>query len=109
MSLRGALRAQAYDCQLYWMGRYYSVTLRLADAWGTFFRGSETHIYYVDQLEHPKELSGSHLEQERSQLGYKSAFGVRRTVALVKRRFSRIARKLGALMCLAQGYRRIVR
>lgn len=84
-------------------------SLRLADAWGTFFRGSETHIYYADQLAHPKELSGSHLEQERSQLGYKSALGARRIIALVKRRFSRIARKLGALMCLIQGYRRVVR
>ncbi|MEO9751097.1 MULTISPECIES: glycosyltransferase family 25 protein [Marinobacter] len=86
-----------------------SESLTLADAWGTFFRGSGTNIYYTDKLAHPKELSGSHLEQERSRLGYESMFGIRKIIALAQRRLSRIARKLGALLCLLQGYRRVVK
>ncbi len=84
-------------------------SLELADAWGTFFQGTTTNIYYTNKLAHPRELSASHLEQDRSRFGHKSAFGRLRIGSRVKHRLSRIGRKLGALLCLARGYRRVVK
>ncbi len=84
-------------------------SLELADAWGKFFRGTKIDIYYTNRLAHPKDLATSHLEQERALFGHKSVFGKMDIYARVKRRLSRIGRKLGALACLLQGYRRVIK
>lgn len=84
-------------------------SLELADAWGTFFHGTTTSIYYTNKLAHPRELSASHLEQDRSRFGHKSAIGGLGIGSRIKHRFSRIGRKLGALLCLVHGYRRVVK
>lgn len=84
-------------------------SLKLADAWGKFFDETTTRIYYTNKLAHPRELSASHLEQDRSRFGHKSALGRIRIISRIKHRFSRIARKLGALLCLIRGYRRVVK
>lgn len=84
-------------------------SMELADAWGKFFRGTMINIYYTNRLSHPKELAASHLEQDRSRLGNKSTLRGAELISRVKRRGSRLARKLGALFCLVQGYRRVVK
>lgn len=84
-------------------------SLELADAWGTFFKGTPTSIYYTHKLAHPRELAASHLEQDRSRFGHKSAFGRFRIGPRIRHRLSRIGRKLGALLCLARGYRRVIK
>ena len=89
------------------LGRHRQA-LELADAWGTFFRRTTTHIYYANKLGHPRGLSASHLEQDRSRFSHKSALGCARISARIKHRVSRIRRKLGALICFVQGYRRVV-
>lgn len=87
----------------------HSESMELADAWGRFFRGKDFDIYYTPKFAHPKELKGSHMEKERALFGHNAELDKRKLSARVKRRLSRIKRKVNAVFYFLMGYRRIVR
>ncbi|WP_111498265.1 glycosyltransferase family 25 protein [Marinobacter bohaiensis] len=82
--------------------------LQLADAWGRFFQSSPVSIYFANLLQHPEELDSSHLQQERALFGHNSDAFRKTLWDRLTRRIQRIHRKLGALMCLMAGYRRVL-
>lgn len=86
-----------------------SESLRLADAWGSFFRNTDIEILYTQKFSHPKELQKSHLEQERALFGHKSEFGNRDMIPRLKRRFERIRRKINKVIFLLKGYQKVVK
>ncbi|KPQ27994.1 MAG: Glycosyltransferase involved in LPS biosynthesis [Marinobacter excellens HL-55] len=78
--------------------------LKLADAWGEFFKCAPIDIYFSEVFSHPEDRSASHIEQSRIAIG-KSSKGS--AVLFLKKRWARLKRKLGALACLLMGYRRV--
>lgn len=78
--------------------------LRLADAWGVFFRNSDVKILFAKKLRHPLDRSESHIESGRVLIKKdvdQSIFGILRNRAV------RVKRKYGALVCYLLGYRRV--
>ncbi len=86
----------------------HETRLQLADAWSSFFSGTDCSILFSRQLQHPKELTGSGLEDDRARLSRKS-MQKRSLLPFLIHRYSRLKRKLGALICLLGGYRPIAR
>lgn len=82
--------------------------LRLADAWGTFFEGTDTHIYFANVLSHPEDLNNSHLQHERTLFSGKKATAKRTLTDWLVHRAQRLRRKWGALICRLNGYRRLL-
>lgn len=78
--------------------------LKLADAWGLFFEHSSIKILFAKKLHHPVDRSASHIEKSRALLRKGSKFSIQE---VLKKRFLRIRRKYGALICYLTGYRRV--
>lgn len=82
-------------------------TLKLADAWGMFFATkADGLIYFSNRLAHPEDRNESYIESSRAGLSEKSEKGF---VSYLRKRQSRLKRKLGAVLCKLAGYRRVMR
>lgn len=78
--------------------------LKLADAWGVFFKNSTVKILFVKKLFHPVDRSKSHIENGRVLIKKDSGHSV---FGIMKKRVMRARRKYGALVCYLLGYRRV--
>lgn len=79
--------------------------LKLADAWGAFFVSGGIEMYFSKLFSHPVDRRDSHIEQSRLVINQSAGKPLSR---YIKKRGQRIVRKLGALVCLAKGYRRVI-
>jgi glycosyl transferase, family 25 len=83
------------------------MSLKLADAWWAFSgKAGGLTIHYSHQLAHPVDRSDSHIENSRSDL---SSQGKRGFVSFLVKRYQRLKRRLGAVLCRLRGYQRVVR
>ncbi|GAA3569146.1 glycosyltransferase family 25 protein [Marinobacter xestospongiae] len=82
--------------------------LKLADAWGSFFRHTNIDIYFANLLAHPEDLDNSHLEQERTLFHTAGSARKPSVLSWLAHRLQRLKRKWGALMCRLKGYQQLL-
>ena len=77
-------------------------SLKLADAWPMLAKGLT--LYFSRDLAHPIDRSNSHIEKARAHISAKTDKGAQ---AYLKKRLSRLKRRMGAGWCRLGGNRRI--
>lgn len=82
-------------------------SLKLADAWWAFSgKNGDLTIHFSHQLAHPVDRSDSHIENSRSDLSSQVQRGL---LSFLVKRFQRLKRRFGAVLCKSRGYQRVVR
>ncbi|WP_303852221.1 glycosyltransferase family 25 protein [Seleniivibrio woodruffii] len=89
--------------------KYHESKLTLADKWSEFFRDNDIFLCYIECFSHPRDLSNSHIEQDRKNQQKITLFKKIFSFGVVFRIYRLFRKVFVSTYCKLSGYEEVVK